>query len=64
VIVHLRITEHPTANWTAQQIIETFPDDTVPRWLLLDRDAIYGDRFRRRVAAMGIQEVVSTPSSP
>ena len=63
-IVHLRITEHPTADWTAQQIIEAFPDDTAPRWLLRDRDAIYGDRFRRRVAAMGIQEVLSAPSSP
>jgi transposase InsO family protein len=63
-IVHLRIAEHPTADWTAQQIIEAFPDDTAPRWLLRDRDAIYGDRFRRRVAAMGIQEVISAPSSP
>ena len=63
-IVHLRITERPTADWTAQQIIEAFPDDTAPRWLLRDRDAIYGDRFRRRVAAMGIQEVISAPSSP
>ena len=63
-IVHLRIREHPTADWTAQQIIEAFPNDTAPRWLLRDRDAIYGDRFRRRVAAMGIQEVISAPSSP
>jgi len=63
-IVHLRITEHPTADWTAQQIIEAFPDDTAPRWLLRDRDAIYGDRFRRRVAAMSIHEVISAPSSP
>jgi hypothetical protein len=42
-IVHVRITEHPTAEWTAQQIIEAFPDDTAPRWLLRDRDAIYGE---------------------
>ena len=63
-IVHLRITEHPTAAWTAQQIIEAFPEDTAPRWLLRDRDAIYGDLFRRRVAGMGIGEVVTSPSSP
>jgi hypothetical protein len=63
-IVHFRITEHPTAAWTAQQIIEAFPDDTAPRWLLRDRDAIYGDMCRRRVAAMGISEVISRPSSP
>ena len=36
-IVHVRITEHPTAEWTAQQIIEAFPEDTAPRWLLRDR---------------------------
>ena len=63
-IVHLRITEHPTAAWTAQQVIEAFPDDTAPPWLLRDRDAIYGDLFRRRLASMGISEVISSPSSP
>jgi putative transposase len=63
-IVHLTITEHPTAAWTAQQIIEAFPDDIAPKWLLRDRDAIYGDVFRRRVAGMGITEVISSPSSP
>ena len=63
-IIHVNITEHPTAAWTAQQMIEAFPEDTAPRWLLRDRDAIYGDVFRRRVASMGIGEVVSSPSSP
>ena len=63
-IVHVRITEHPTAEWTAQQIIEAFPESTAPRWLVRDRDAIYGERFQRRVAGMGIGEVVTSPSSP
>lgn len=63
-IVHLRITDQPTAEWTAQQIIEAFPEESAPRWLLRDRDAIYGEVFRRRLASMGIQEVVSAPSSP
>jgi putative transposase len=63
-IVHFNITEHPTAAWTAQQMIEAFPDDTAPRWLLRDRDAMYGEVFRRRVAAMGVGEVLSSPSSP
>lgn len=63
-IVHVNVTEHPTASWTAQQMVEAFPHDTAPRWLLRDRDAIYGDAFRRRVASMGIREVVSSPSSP
>jgi putative transposase len=63
-IVHFAITDHPTAAWTAQQIIEAFPDETKPRWLVRDRDSIYSDVFRRRVAGMGITEVVSAPSSP
>ena len=63
-IVHVNITEHPTAAWTAQQMIDAFPDDRGPRWLLRDRDAIYGDVFRRRVPGMGIGEVRSSPSSP
>jgi putative transposase len=63
-IVHFNITEHPTAEWTAQQVIEAFPDNTAPRWALRDRDAVYGDVFQRRVAGIGISEVISSPSSP
>jgi putative transposase len=63
-IVHFNITKHPTAAWTAQQVIDAFPHDTAPRWLLRDRDAIYGGAFRQRVAGMGIGEVLSGPSSP
>jgi putative transposase len=63
-IVHFNVTEHPTAAWTAQQVVEAFPDDTAPRWLLRDRDAIYGEAFRQRVAGMCIGEVLSAPSSP
>jgi putative transposase len=63
-IVRLAITEHPTAAWTAQQVIEAFPYDTAPRWLVRDRDAIYGDEFRHRVAGMGMTDVIAAPSSP
>jgi putative transposase len=63
-IVHFNVTEHPTAAWTAQQIVDAFPDDSAPRWLLRDRDAIYGEGFRQRVVGMGIGEVLSGPSSP
>jgi putative transposase len=45
-------------------MVEAFPDATAPRWLLRDRDAIYGDAFWRRVPAMGSGEVLSSPSSP
>jgi transposase InsO family protein len=63
-IVHFNITEHPTAEWTAQQVVDAFPDDTAPKWLHRDRDSVYGESFRRRVAGMGIAEVVSAPASP
>ena len=63
-IMHVNVAEHPSAAWTAQQLVDAFPDDTAPRWLLRDRDAIYGERFCHRVAGMGITEVVSAPSSP
>jgi hypothetical protein len=55
-VVHFNATEHPSASWTAQQVVDAFPDDTAPRWLLRDRDSIYGEAFRRRVTGMGIAE--------
>jgi putative transposase len=63
-IVHFNVTEHPTAQWTAQQVVEAFPWDEAPRYLLRDRDRIYGTHFRRRVRHMGIKEVVTAPHSP
>jgi len=63
-IVHFNITAHPTAAWTAQQVVDAFPDDTAPRWLHRDRDSIYDETFRHRVAGMDIAEVVSAPASP
>jgi hypothetical protein len=48
-IVHFNVTEHPTAQWTAQQIVEALPWDTTPRYLLRDRDSIYGAAFQNRV---------------
>src|SRR2546428_6228952 len=56
--------DSPTAAWTAQQIIEAFPDDSAPRYLLRDRDSIYGAEFRRRVEGIGIAEVLTAPRSP
>ena len=63
-ILHFNVTAHPTAEWTGQQLREAFPFDLLPRYLLRDRDAIFGDDFRRQVTDMGIQEVLSTPRSP
>ena len=63
-IVHAAVTEHPTAAWLSRQVTEAFPWDTAPRYLLRDRDASYGQHFRRRVDAMGIREVITAPRSP
>ncbi len=64
-IVHFNVTPHPSAEWTAQQIIEAFPaNGTEPKYLLRDRDSIYGDEFRRRVQRMGIEQVVTARRSP
>ena len=61
---HFNITAHPTAAWTAQQVVEAFPWDTAPAYLLRDRDGAYGTAFRSRVAAMGIEDVGTAPRSP
>ncbi len=63
-VVHLNVTDSPTAAWTAQQIVEAFPHDSAPRYLLRDRDCIYGGEFRRRVTGMRIAEVLTSPRSP
>jgi putative transposase len=63
-VLHFNVTEHPTAAWTAQQIVDTFPDDSAPAYLLRDHDGIYGPAFRQRVKGMGICEVLTAPHSP
>jgi putative transposase len=63
-IVHFNVTAHPTAEWTAQQMLEAFPFDTAPRYLLRDRDRTYGQEFRKQVSVMNIKEVLSAPRSP
>jgi len=63
-IIHFNATYHPTAEWTARQLVEAFPFDTAPRYLLRDRDSIYGKRFRTRVNSLGIEEMISAPRSP
>src|SRR3989454_170457 len=63
-VLHFNVTEHPTAAWTAQQRVDTFPDDSAPPYLLRDRDSLYGHAFRQRVKGMGICEVLTAPQSP
>ena len=63
-IAHVNVTANPTEHWTAQQIIEAFPYEAAPRYVIRDRDSIYGEWFRKRVKNMGIDEVVTAPRSP
>ena len=63
-ILHCNVTAHSTAEWTGQQLREAFPFDQLPRYLLRDRDVIFGDAFRGQVRDMGIHEVLGTPRSP
>src|SRR5256886_7123590 len=63
-VLHFNVTEHPTAAWTTQQIVDAFPDDSAPSYLLRDRDSVYGHVFRQRLKGMGVGEVLTAPHSP
>ncbi len=63
-IVHFSVAEHPTAQWTAQQLTEAFPFDTAPRYLLRDGDGSYGRQVQRRIRSLGMKEVITAPASP
>ena len=63
-VVHFNVTTSPTAPWAAQQIVEAFPFEDIPRFLLRDRDGIYGLFFSDRVEHMGVEEVLIAPQSP
>ncbi len=63
-ILHVNVTEHPTAEWTAQQLRNAFPWDTAPRFLLRDRDGIYGPAVRTCLDAMAIDDILTAPRSP
>jgi putative transposase len=63
-VLHVNVTAHPTAAWTAQQLREAFPWDSTPRFLLRDRDSIYGSAVRRTAQGMGSEEVLTAPHAP
>ena len=63
-VAHFNVTDSPTAAWTAQQIVQAFPDDSAPRFLLRDRDSTYGVDFGRRMKGMRIAEILTAPRSP
>ena len=60
----INVTTNPTAEWVARQITEAFPWDTVPGYMIRNRDRIYGTVVRRRLRAMGIRDKPIAPASP
>jgi putative transposase len=63
-VLHFGVTEHPTAEWTAQQMAEAFSERDAKRYLIRDRDAIYGDAFRGRIHSLSMKEIVTAARSP
>ena len=63
-VLHVNVTAHPTAAWTAQQIVEALPWKPIQRYVIRDRDGIYGETFQRRVKNLGLAQVVIAPRSP
>ncbi|WP_036285563.1 integrase core domain-containing protein [Methylocystis sp. ATCC 49242] len=63
-LVWIGVTRHPTAEWVARQITEAFPWSEAPRYLIRDRDGVFGPIVRRRLRAMGIRDKPIAPASP
>ncbi len=63
-VVHFNVTDAPSARWTGQQLVNAFPYDSTAKYLIRDRDKIYGAAFVRRACAMGIEQVLTAPRSP
>jgi hypothetical protein len=54
-VLHFGVTEHPTSEWVAQQMVEAFAERDAPRYVIRDRDASYGTEFRRRIQSLGMK---------
>jgi putative transposase len=63
-VLHFSVTDHPTAAWTSQQIVEAFAEHDTARYLLRDRDGVYGSDVRSRIASLQIEEILTAPRSP
>jgi hypothetical protein len=63
-VLHFNITEHPTAEWISQQILEAFADRDVAKYLIRDRDGVYGGAVGARLAALNIRQVLTAPANP
>jgi transposase InsO family protein len=63
-LVWINVTTNPTTEWIARQLTEAFPWNEASRYLIRDRDRIYGSIVTRRMRAMGIRDKPSAPASP
>src|ERR1700687_1405651 len=63
-LVWINVTTNPTAEWIARQLTEAFPWNEAPRYLIRDRDRVYGAIATRRLRAMGIRDKPIAPGSP
>jgi transposase InsO family protein len=63
-LVWISVTTNPTAEWVARQVTEAFPWEGAPRYMIRDRDRIYGTVVTRRLRAMGIRDKPTAPASP
>ncbi|WP_405236981.1 integrase core domain-containing protein [Lentisalinibacter orientalis] len=63
-ILHTNVTESPTAEWTARQVIEAIGLDEAAKYLVRDQDGKFGEKFSRQVASAGLTEVLTAPASP
>ena len=63
-VLHFNVTHHPTAEWTAQQVVEACPFDLPGRFLIRDNDKIYGARLRDRVDGLGLEQIRTAFRSP
>ncbi|TME30926.1 MAG: transposase family protein [Chloroflexi bacterium] len=63
-LVYFNVTEHPTAEWTARQLLEACALEEAPGYLIRDRDQVYGERFSRQATTLDIREAVIAPRSP
>ena len=63
-ILHFNVTSTPSAEWAGIQLVQAFPYDSAPKYLLRDNDSIYGKAFRGKVEALAMREVKISPRSP
>src|SRR5246500_989089 len=63
-VLHFNVSEHPSGDWTAQQIVEAFADRDAVRYLLRDRDSTYSAEVRLRIKSLGMEEILTAPQSP